>query len=68
MWKGDEAGFAVQVPTARSVCHGQKEWLRIVGSDGSHPDAAYAPQDPRYETLYKRLGINADNVQLTGIF
>ncbi|NPD69664.1 hypothetical protein HN018_27965 (plasmid) [Lichenicola cladoniae] len=50
------------------VCHGQKEWVRIVGTDGSHPDTAYAPQDPRYDALYKRLGISVDNVQLTGIF
>lgn len=50
------------------VCHGQKEWVRIVGTDGIRPDAGYAPQDPRYGALYKRLGISADNVQLIGIF
>ncbi len=50
------------------VCHGQKEWVRIVGTDGSRPDAGYAPQDPRYDALDKRLGISADGVQLTGIF
>ncbi|NPD69800.1 hypothetical protein HN018_28315 (plasmid) [Lichenicola cladoniae] len=50
------------------VCHGQNEWVRVVGTDGSHPDAAYVPQDPRYEALYKRLGISVDSVQLTGIF
>ena len=50
------------------VCHGQKEWIRIIGTDGSRPDAGFAPQDPRYDALYKRLGISADDVQLTGIF
>ena len=50
------------------ICRGQKEWFRIVGTDGSRPDAGYAPQDPRYDVLDKRLGISVDSVQLTGIF
>ena len=50
------------------ICRGQKEWFRIVGTDGSRPDAGYAPQDPRYDALDKRLGISPDGVQLTGIF
>ena len=37
------------------VCRGQKEWVRIVGTDGSRPDAGYTPQDPRYGALYRRL-------------
>ena len=50
------------------ACHGEKEWFPLMSTDGTRPDAGYALQDPRYDALYRRLGISDDGVQMTGIW
>jgi len=60
--------FLLDVTCARDdlggICDGQQEWFRILDTSGHRPDAGYTPQDPRYETLYARLGINVNGVQM----
>lgn len=46
------------------VCHGEKEWLRLFSLDGRKMDAGYMPQDPRYEDLYRKLGVKTNGVQM----
>jgi len=41
------------------VCHGEKEWFRLLDTSGHRLDENYLPQDPRYTALYKRLGVPA---------
>ena len=46
------------------VCHGQTEWQILLDQRGRRLDSGYAPQDPRYELLSKKLGITVDGVHL----
>ena len=46
------------------TCKGEREWERLMDVTGRPLDAGYAPQDPRYEALSRRLGIPADGVKL----
>ena len=46
------------------ACKGEREWERLIDVTGRPLDVGYAPQDPRYNTLSRRLGIPADEVKL----
>lgn len=46
------------------VCHGQREWQILLDPSGRRLDTGYAPQDSRYESLSKKLGITIDGVHL----
>ena len=46
------------------TCKGEREWERLVDVTGRPLDAGYAPQDPRYGALSRRLGIPVDGVKL----
>jgi hypothetical protein len=46
------------------VCHGEKEWPRLLDTKGRQLDAGYAPQDKRYKSLFARLGIVLNGIEL----
>lgn len=48
------------------ICHGQREWLRIIDLQGRHLDTGLLPQDPRTPALLRELGI-AEPVKLRGL-
>ena len=51
-------------PDPGAACGGQREWERLIDTDGMPLDAGYAPQDARYEALSRHLGIPVDGIKL----